>query len=419
MASMGSLAPGTELGEGYEVVAPISSGGMGAVYRARRRSSGEDVALKQMLEPGGARRFGIEARLLSALGHPRVVRVLDHFEDADGHFLVMELVEGPSLWEVVAQRGNPGLPVEEAVEYVGQACEALAYVHAQHIVHRDVKPQNLILGGDGVVLVDFGIAWEYSPGAEGTAAIGTPGYMAPEVVGGFVSPRSDVFGIAATLWTLLTGNAPRYGETIELGIEGLDAALRTGLALDPNRRTASVEEFAAATGRPLGASAGVSLARVVEQPGMPRTLMEAVVRAAAGVFEAAASSLALLDLASGELVYEAAWGAGAGEIVGMRLGPGVGVAGAVVASGHGEAVSDCRADSRFAAGVAARTGYVPSTLLTVPLRRGERTLGVLQVLDRRDGQGYGPEDVERAAAFADLALMAVDVHLSGRETVAP
>jgi tRNA A-37 threonylcarbamoyl transferase component Bud32 len=419
MASMGSLAPGTQVGDAYQIVAPISSGGMGAVYRARHRSSGEDVALKQMLEPGGARRFGIEARLLSALDHPRVVRVLDHFEDADGHFLVMELVGGRSLWEVVAQRGTPGLPVAEAVEYVGQACEALAYVHAQHIVHRDVKPENLILGSDGVVLVDFGIAREYSPGDEGTGAIGTPGYMAPEVVGGFVSPRSDVFGIAATLWTLLTGNAPRYGATIELGIEGLDSALRTGLALDPNRRTASVEAFAGAIGRPLGATAGVSLARVVEQPGMPRTLMEAVVRAAAGVFEAAASSLALLDPATGELVYEAAWGAGTGEIVGMRLGPGVGVAGAVVASGQGEAVPDCRADSRFAAGVAARTGYVPSTLLTVPLRRGERTLGVLQVLDRRDGQGYGPEDVERAAAFADLALMAVDVHLSGRETVAP
>ena len=140
MASMGSLAPGTHVGDAYQIVAPISSGGMGAVYRARRRSSGADVALKQMLEPGGARRFGIEARLLSA----------------DGHFLVMELVDGPSLWQVVAQRGNPGLPVEEAVEYVGQACESLAYVHAQHIVHRDVKPENLILGSEGVVLVDFG-----------------------------------------------------------------------------------------------------------------------------------------------------------------------------------------------------------------------------------------------------------------------
>jgi hypothetical protein len=419
MASMGSLAAGTELGGGYHVVAPISSGGMGAVYRARCHESGEDVAVKQMLARAGPRRFEIEARLLATLDHPRVVRVLDHFEDARGHFLVMELVEGPNLWEVLAQRGDPGLPVEEAVEYVGQACEALAYVHAQHVVHRDVKPENLILGTDGVVLVDFGIAREWTPGGEGTGAIGTPGYMAPEVVGGFVSPRSDVFGIAATLWTLVTGEPPRYGEAAELGIEGLEAALRTGLALDPNRRTASVEAFAAATGRPLGATAGVSLARSVEQPGMPRTLMEAVVRAAAGVFEAAASSLALVDLATGELVYQAAWGAGAGEIVGMRLGRGVGVAGAVVASGHGEAVPDCRADSRFAAGVAARTGYVPSTLLTVPLRRAERTLGVLQVLDRRDGEGYGPEDVERAAAFADLALMAVDVHMSGRETVAP
>lgn len=418
MAPMGSLAPGTAVGD-YKVLAPISSGGMGAVYRARRQPSGEEVALKQLLEGTGARRFEIEARLLATLDHPRVVRVLDNFEDPGGHFLVMELVEGPSLWEVLAQRGDPGLAVEEAVEYVGQACEALAYVHAQHVVHRDVKPQNLILGRDGVVLVDFGIAREYTPGEQGTGAIGTPGYMAPEVFGGFVSPRSDVFGIAATLWTLLTGDAPRYDETMEVGIEELDEALRAGLALDPNRRIGSVDAFAAAAGRPLGATAGASLARSVEQPAMPRTLMEGVVRAAAGVFEAAASSLALVDRATGELVYEAAWGAGAEEIVGMRLDSGVGVAGAVVASGQGEAVPDCRGDSRFAAVVANRTGYVPGTMLTVPLRRRERTLGVLQVLDRRDGRGYGPEDVERAAAFADLALMAVDVQLSARETVEP
>jgi GAF domain-containing protein len=140
---------------------------------------------------------------------------------------------------------------------------------------------------------------------------------------------------------------------------------------------------------------------------------------AAGVFQAAAASLALLDGATGELVYEASWGAGASEILGMRLPPGTGVAGVVAATGVGEAVPDCRSDERFAAAWAARTGYVPSTMLTVPLRRGQRTLGVLQVLDRRDGRGYGPDDVERAAAFADLALMGVEVGVSGRETVLP
>jgi eukaryotic-like serine/threonine-protein kinase len=406
----------------YEILAPISRGAMGAVYRARHAGGGDEVALKRLLEQRNARRFEIEARLLATLEHPRVVSVLDHFLDGENHYLVMELVDGPSLSALLRERGSPGLPVEEAVEYARQACDALAYVHAQHVVHRDVKPENMIVGADGIVLVDFGIAREYETGpGTGTVGIGTPGYMAPEVLaGGIVSPRSDVFGIAATLWTMIAGEPPRYGETRPLGVAShLEAALRAGLELDPNRRTSSAEAFAAAIGTRLTHDAGASLARSIEAPGMPRSLMEAVVRAAAGVFTAAASSLALLDRATGELVYEAAWGAGASEILGMRLPPGTGVAGAVATSGEGEAVPDCRSDDRFAARVAAGTGYVPSTMLTVPLRRGGRTLGVLQILDRRDGLGYGPDDVERAEAFADLALMAVDAQMSSSETVSP
>jgi GAF domain-containing protein len=137
------------------------------------------------------------------------------------------------------------------------------------------------------------------------------------------------------------------------------------------------------------------------------------------VFEAGAASLALLDPFTGELVYEAAWGPSAAEVLGMRIGRGVGLAGAVAANGVGEAVPDCHSDGRFAAAVAEGTGYVPSTMLIVPLRRAGSTVGVLQVLDRRDGEGYGPDDVERATAFADLALIAVDLHRDGRDTVAP
>jgi predicted Ser/Thr protein kinase len=404
----------------YEIVAPISSGAMGAVYRARHLGTGKEVALKRLHRGAGPRRFEIEARLLATLDHPRVVRVLDHFDHDGDHFLVMELVDGPSLAQVLFERGAPGLPVHEAVDYAREACEALAYVHEQHVVHRDVKPENLILGRDGIVLVDFGIAREHRAGAGGTAAIGTPGYMAPEVIGGSVSPRSDVFGVAATLWTLIAGEPPRYGESVALDVDAhLYVALRAGLELDPNRRTPSAEAFAAAVGARLTPPVGSPLAVTVQEPGMPATLMEAVVRAAAGVFEAGAASLALLDPFTGELVYEAAWGPSAAEVLGMRIGPGMGLAGAVAASGIGEAVPDCHSDARFAAAVAAGTGYVPSTMLIVPLRRSGSTVGVLQVLDRRDGEGYGPDDVERATAFADLALMAVDMQRAGRDTVAP
>ena len=404
----------------YEIVAPISSGAMGAVYRARHLENGNEVALKRLLEQSATRRFEIEARLLATLDHPRVVHVLDHFEHEGDHFLVMELVDGPSLAQVLSERGAPGLPVREAVDYARQACEALAYVHEQHVIHRDVKPENLILGRDGVVLVDFGIARERRASGEGTAAVGTPGFMAPEVIGGSVSPRSDVFGVAATLWTLIVGEPPRYGESVALDVDAqLYVALRAGLELDPNRRTASVEAFAAAIGARLSPAVGSPLAVSVQEPGMPATLMEAVVRAAAGVFEAGAASIALLDAFTGELVYEAAWGPSAAEVLGMRIGRGVGLAGAVAASGIGEAVPDCHSDARFAAAVAEGTGYVPSTMLIVPLRRAGSTVGVLQVLDRRDGEGYGAADVERATAFADLALMAVDVHRGGRDTIAP
>jgi signal transduction protein with GAF and PtsI domain len=146
----------------------------------------------------------------------------------------------------------------------------------------------------------------------------------------------------------------------------------------------------------------------VERPYAPRTLMEGIVRAAAGVFEAAAASISLTDRTTDELVYQAAWGAGAAEIVGVRLPPGTGIAGSVIARAQGDAVGDCRTDSRFAAQIAAGTGYVPHTMLVVPLLQGDRAIGALSVLDRRDGQTYGAGDMERAALFAELAVTALD-----------
>ena len=149
--------------------------------------------------------------------------------------------------------------------------------------------------------------------------------------------------------------------------------------------------------------------------------MEAIVRTAAGMFEAAACSIALTNPSNGELVYEAAWGAGASEVVGMRLPPGVGIAGAVVASGDGVFVPECRKDSRFARQVAAGTGYVPYTMVVAPLVREGKTIGCLSVLDRRDGGPYLREDLGKVALFADLAVVALDLDtfpLSVRAAVA-
>jgi putative methionine-R-sulfoxide reductase with GAF domain len=328
----------------------------------------------------------------------------------------MDLIPGTDLGRVLEDRGNPGLPVGEVLEWARQASEALQYVHDQQIVHRDVKPQNLIQGDDGIVLVDFGVATQLDASNTGTVGVGTPRFMAPEVfAGGAVSPRSDVFSLGATVWNLLAGEAPVYADNTKLAdtVDGvtpeLEQTLRDSLEIIPERRISSIQAFAAALGAPLRESGGASLALSVEQADAPRSLIEAVVRTAAGIFDAAAASIALVDRATSELVYQAGWGAGAREIVGVRLAPGVGIAGAVVQTGEGQAVPECRTDPRFAAQIAAGTGYVPYTMVVVPLRRGGRVLGVLSILDRRDGSAYTPGDVDRAALFAELAIAALDV----------
>jgi GAF domain-containing protein len=127
------------------------------------------------------------------------------------------------------------------------------------------------------------------------------------------------------------------------------------------------------------------------------------------VFEAAAASLAVVEEATGELVYRSAWGAGAEEVVGLRLPAGSGIAGAVVAEREGIAVPSCREDPRFAVRIAEGTGYVPYTMLVVPLVRDADAIGALSVLDRRDGRPFGAADLERAQLFADLTVEALTV----------
>jgi hypothetical protein len=423
-ADTGTAAPGTVFSGRYEIIAPISSGAMGAVYRAIDRHTGGEVAVKRLLDVRHSARFEIEARLLASLSHPRVVKVLDHSQDEQGLYIVMELVRGADLGAQLKERGAPGLPYAEAIEYARHACEALQYVHDQQIVHRDVKPQNMILAGNGVVLVDFGVARAIgSDETVGTIAVGTPRFMAPEVfAGGTVSPASDVFSLAATLWTLTIGAPPRYGDVLKLEKIApelppeLGEALVGGLEMLPEMRIPTAEAFAEAVGVPLTERGGESLAQSLGRAPVHRRVIEAIVRTAAGMFEAAACSVALVDQASGELVYEAAWGAGAAEVVGLRLPPGAGLAGTVVASGEGVAVPECRKDPRFAAQVAAKTGYVPYTMLVTPLVREGKTIGALSLLDRRDGGPYRHEDLARAALFADLAVVALDLDTFPMET---
>ena len=401
-------ASGDLIGGRYEIVAPISEGAVGAVYLARDRADGDgDVAVKRLVDIGQWASFEIEARLLGGLRHPRVVRVLDYLSEGRDSYLVMELIRGPDLGRALEERGAPGLPLEEVLDISRQAADALEYVHGQQIVHRDVKPRNLIACDRGAVLVDFGVARELGDDP-GTRGVGTPRFMAPEVmVGESVTPRSDVYGLAATIWTLLAGTPPTYGNPDPLPnvAPEFERALRRALDVRPERRFGSAAALAAALGSPVEALAGESLAASLAEAGpQRRRLLEAVVRTAAGVFEAAAVSVALREEETGELVYQASWGASAEEIVGVRLSPGEGIAGAAAASAEPIVVPECRSDPRFAERIAAGTRYVPHTLLAVPLLREGEVVGVLSILDRRDGGPYDQADVTRAELFADLAL---------------
>ncbi len=345
---------------------------MGSVYRATA-PDGRAVAAKLLLDEKHAARFEIEGRLLARLDHPRVVKVLGTVFDPSGRYLMMEWVDGEDLAHVLRREGTPGLTEDQVIKHTLEAAEALRYVHEQQTIHRDVKPQNLMLSPErGVVLVDFGIARDLSAESM-TEGIGTPGYMAPEAfTGGALSPRTDVYGLAMTAWTLLTSVPARYASVRppEGTSEALLATIDAALVVDPERRLPSMQAFAdglgghlpTERGRDIGVSAAVGEATA--------RVLSAIVKTAAGVFDAAATSVALRRPDAG-LDYQAAWGAGADEVVGMRLKPGQGIAGRVLATGVGEVVQDCRADPDFAAATARKTGYVPYTMLVVPLMSGD------------------------------------------------
>ena len=405
------LAPGTRLADRYTVGEALSAGAMGAVYRGEADEGGP-VAIKRLLDPAQAARFEIEGRLLQRLHHTRVVSVVEHLDEPEGQFLIMDLIEGRDLNSELKEQGDPGLRARAGarVRPPGRrGVDLRARAERGPPRRQAAQPRS---GPDGLVLVDFGVAREEELDQGGTRALGTPLYMAPEVlVGEEVSARSDVYGLAATIWALLLGKPPAYEDPTPLAekIPGApEEVLRAALTIRPERRLASVSALADGLGVALPGAEGRSLALSISRPAARSELLEAIVRTAAGTFDAAAASIALTDEATGELVYQSAWGAGAHEIVGVRLPPGRGLAGSVVDSGEGLAIPDCRSDARFAANVARKVGYVPHTMLLVPLKQSGRTIGVLSILDRRDGGGYRPADVERGLLFGDLAVTALD-----------
>jgi len=280
MSAVGELLAGR-----YELRSRLGRGGMAEVYRAVDRRLGREVAVKVLAghllsDPRSVERFQREGRTAAALNHPNVVDVYDAASEGDTHYLVMELVEGPTLADVIAREAP--MPEPRALDIAGRIAAALQVAHERGLVHHDVKPGNVMFDGDGDVKVtDFGIARAAS--SDITTIQGTPPYVAPEQArGGRADPRSDVYSLGCVLFEMLTGRPPFVGDgassVVMQHIERtpprvvdfrddvsphVDEVVHRALAKDPGERYQSAEDFRAdiervAAGKPASSMTIVS-----------------------------------------------------------------------------------------------------------------------------------------------------------------
>src|SRR5579859_425691 len=214
-----STLRGTTLNGRYRLEDRIGSGGMSTVYRAIDETLQRTVAIKLMnreiaTDSDQLERFRREARAVAQLSHPHIVGVIDYGEDESRPYIVFEYVEGETLKERIRRNGR--LPITEAVAYAIEIARALGTAHARHIVHRDVKPQNVLIDEEGSAKVtDFGIARTLDE--EGLTAdgrvLGTTDYVSPEqALGRPVTGQSDLYSLGIVLYEMLTGEVPFKGE---------------------------------------------------------------------------------------------------------------------------------------------------------------------------------------------------------------
>ena len=255
----------------YDLISKIAEGGMGAVYKAKHVTTGEIVAIK-IIPPETAKnpvllkRFEQEFRAASLFDHPNIVRAIEYCGTAVSPFLVMEFVDGESLGQKVERYG----PIDEAeaVRIIGQVCDGLHRAHKQGLVHRDVKPDNILLTHDGVAkLTDMGLVKDVEGELNLTKTgrgLGTPHFMAPEQFRNAKNAdvRCDIYSLGATLYMMLTGVVP-FAKTSPLDCwlkktkndfeapnrlnqrvsERVNRAILRSMSADPQRRPASCREF--------------------------------------------------------------------------------------------------------------------------------------------------------------------------------
>ena len=233
------LNPGTYLQDRYEILGRIGSGGMSVVYKAKCHTLDRLVAIKVLKEEFASdenfvSKFKMEAQAAARLSHPNIVNVYDVVDEGDLHYIVMELIEGITLKNYIEKKGF--LENKEAIGIVIQVAQGIAAAHEQHIIHRDIKPQNMIISKDGTVKVaDFGIARAVSSQTMNATAVGSVHYISPEQAkGGYCDERSDIYSFGITLYEMVTGRVPFEGDnTVAVALAHLEEAVTPPSRLNP------------------------------------------------------------------------------------------------------------------------------------------------------------------------------------------
>ena len=233
------LRAGTYLQERYEILELIGSGGMSDVYKAKCHKLNRYVAIKVLKDEfssdeGFVSKFKMEAQAAACLSHPNIVSIYDVVDEGKLHYIVMELIEGITLKSYIAQKRR--LDVKEAVSISIQVAQGIAAAHSRNIVHRDIKPQNIIISKDGKVKVaDFGIARAATSQTITVSAVGSVHYISPEQArGGYSDARSDIYSFGISMYEMVTGRVPFEGDnTVTVALAHLEEPITRPSVYNP------------------------------------------------------------------------------------------------------------------------------------------------------------------------------------------
>ena len=236
----------------HEVKERLGQGANGCVYRAYNHDLEREEAVKTMRDsaifPDFARRFDFECKAMAKLRHPNIPVIFDHGAVDAIHYFTMDFMPNGSLEAQLLEE----ISLEQAIDILRPLCNALSFAHGKNVIHRDVKPSNVLLSGESIRLADFGLAkriFSDEPGiTQVETRLGTPGYMAPEQVIGqaAIDHRADIYSLGALTYRLLTGAVPQGAFPLpsECGKpSSFDRLIKRALAMNPSERHQSVSEF--------------------------------------------------------------------------------------------------------------------------------------------------------------------------------